>query len=1036
VHIANSRLVPLLVLALLFAALTPVAGFAAPGGNLVANPSFADGDADGDGVADCWQREPYPASDDGVYGLVAGRTDAAAQRVEATALAAGANHKVVPDRADPACASPVTPGGSYELSLWYRSAAEDLAVELYVRDAASGAWRYSGVSYKPEVTATAEWTEYRAVTDAVPAGVDAISFALALFGDATPSTDWIEVDDVALVEVAAGGGPPATEEVTLAGLNQPTAIEFLPDDRVVIAEKPGVIKVFDSLTSDAPTQIINLEDDVSSFGDFGLTSLAFTAGHLFATYQVDDGWGDTCPNLGNRDSDNPNDLDGCPTTGRLVKYELLGDGALGSEQIVLEGYDKFCFQYITHGVDALEVDPADGSLLMSAGDGANYNVEDNGGFANPCDDGPPNGGAFRSQMGDTYDGRIIRIDPATGAVLAVEARGLRNPFRMSLAGGDLYVTDTGWGAVEELNRLALGGAEENFGWPCFEGKDPQYGYEAAFDNPLCDRITPVAPLHEYAHDPDVYGGRASITAVEELGGLVYFGDVTLEFIKALDPATGEVTTVVAGDSVNPVDLRRTPGGGLVYVDIGVVNVGASQIDPGTGSVEAVVPGTAPGDGGGDGDAPTVEILLQQDPYRVGDVVPFTADVDGFRVSVTYEWSGTVASCDADGCTKRPLTPAELVTDRADGTFVGPDDPAPGTVELTVVVTAQNGATVTDTASLARAEDPVVDPTDPGDPTDPPGDPGDPTDPPVDPSDPSGREVDRIAGADRIATAVEVSRRQHQPGVDVAYVARADDFPDALAAGPLAAANGGPVLLTDPAGLSPLTAAELDRLRPGRVVVLGGPAAVADEVVAALAAAHPAVERLAGPDRYATAVAIADRLGTAGSTVYVATGERFPDALVGGAAAGTTGGSVLLTGADGLAPATGAALTAAPPARIVLLGGHDVVPAAVEAALAGIAPTTRVAGPDRFATAAALSAVVHPGGTDVAYVATGEDFPDALSVAPAVIADGAALLLTARDTLPGPVAAELERLDPARVTIVGGEAAVGPAVDAALRAGGA
>ncbi len=1029
-HIATSRLVPLLVLALLFAALTPVAGSAAPGANLVANPSFADGDTDGDGVADCWQREPYPASDDGVYDLVAGRTDAAAQRVEATALAAGANHKVVPDRADPACTSAATPGATYELSLWYRAAAEDIAVELYFRDAASGAWRFSGVSYKPEVAATAEWTEYRAVTDAVPAGVDAVSFALALFGDATPSTDWIEVDDVALVEVAAGEGPPATEEVTLAGLNQPTAIEFLPDDRVVIAEKPGVIKVFPSLTSDEPTQIINLEDDVSSFGDFGLTSLAFTAGHLFATYQVDDGWGDSCPNLGNRDSDNPNDLDGCPTTGRLVKYELGADGTLGPEEIVLEGYDKFCFQYITHGVDALEVDPADGSLLMSAGDGANYNVEDNGGFANPCDEGPPDGGAFRSQVGTTYDGRIIRVDPATGAVVAVEARGLRNPFRMSLAGGDLYVSDTGWGAVEELNRLALGGAEENFGWPCFEGAAPQYGYEAAFDNPLCDRITPVPPLYEYPH-PEENGRRASISAVEELGGLVYFGDVTLEFVKALDPATGEVTTVVAGDSVNPVDLKRTPGGGLVYVDIGVVNVGASQIDPGTGSVEAVVPGTAPGGGGsGGGGAPTVEILLQQDPYRAGEVVPFTADVDGFRVSVTYEWSATVTSCDGDVCTARPMTAEELATDRADGTFVGPDDPAPGTVELTVVVTAQNGATVTDTASLARAEDPPVDPTDPPvDPTDPPVD---PTDPPVDPD----LVVDRVAGADRIATAVEVSRRQHQPGVAVAYVARADDFPDALAAGPLAAADGGPVLLTDPDALSPLTAGELDRLRPGRVVVLGGPAAVADEVVAGLAAAHPAVERLAGPDRYATAVAIADRLDTAGSTVYVATGERFPDALVGGAAAGTTGGSVLLTGADALAPATGAALAAAPPARIVLLGGPDVVPAAVEAALAGIAPTTRVAGPDRFATAAALSAVVHPGGTEAVYLATGEDFPDALSVAPAVIADGAALLLTARDALPGPAAAELARLAPSRVTIVGGEAAVGRAVEAAVRAGGA
>jgi putative cell wall-binding protein len=72
-------------------------------------------------------------------------------------------------------------------------------------------------------------------------------------------------------------------------------------------------------------------------------------------------------------------------------------------------------------------------------------------------------------------------------------------------------------------------------------------------------------------------------------------------------------------------------------------------------------------------------------------------------------------------------------------------------------------------------------------------------------------------------------------VAVAYVTTGANYPDALAGGPAAAREGGPVLLVRHGAVSLAVAAELDRLNPARIVVLGGPAVVSDAVAASLAA---------------------------------------------------------------------------------------------------------------------------------------------------------------------------------------------------------
>lgn len=295
------------------------------------------------------------------------------------------------------------------------------------------------------------------------------------------------------------------------------------------------------------------------------------------------------------------------------------------------------------------------------------------------------------------------------------------------------------------------------------------------------------------------------------------------------------------------------------------------------------------------------------------------------------------------------------------------------------------------------------------------------------------DVRRLAGADRYATAAALATDRFG-GARRVYVATGENFPDALGLGPVAAADGSPVLLVARAGVSAATASALDAIRPAEIVVVGGPAAVPDQVLADLRRWAPvtALARDAG-DRFATAAALATAGGRRGGTVFLASGVGFPDALAGGAAAARLGGVVLLTAADRLPAATDAALRAIAPARVVVLGGPAAVWPDVEATVRGIVPdTVRVAGADRYATAAAISAAfVPPTDAGEAVVATGINFPDALAAVPFAAAAGDPVLLTATDVLPPPVPDELARRHARLAVVVGGPGAVSPAVVAAL-----
>lgn len=291
----------------------------------------------------------------------------------------------------------------------------------------------------------------------------------------------------------------------------------------------------------------------------------------------------------------------------------------------------------------------------------------------------------------------------------------------------------------------------------------------------------------------------------------------------------------------------------------------------------------------------------------------------------------------------------------------------------------------------------------------------------------GPEMQRLSGADRFATAAAVSAASFAPGVPVAYVATGANFPDALAAGAAAAELGGPVLLVTGSAIPASTAAELQRLQPGTIKLIGGAGVVSDGVLNALRgyATSGVAERVSGANRYATAAAVsANTFGPGVDTVYVATGRNFPDALAGVAAAGLSGAPILLASPTGVPAETAAELTRLQPGRIVVLGGPGVIPDAVALELAGYTTdgVSRLAGGDRYSTSAAVSSGTFATGQTV-FIATGRNFPDALGGGPVAGIVPGPLLLVTGSSVPASVAAELERLDPARVVILGGTSVV-------------
>ena len=368
--------------------------------------------------------------------------------------------------------------------------------------------------------------------------------------------------------------PPGFQEsIAFSGLTNPTAVRFARDGRVFVAEKRGVIKVFDSLADPTPDVFADLNVNVYNFWDRGLLGLALapnfpTDPYVYVLYTYDHELGSTAPaprwgtpGVYSDPCPSPPGAtgDGCVVSGRLSRLQASGNTMTGAEQVLIEDW---CQQYPSHSIGSVEFG-GDGALYASGGDGASFNFVDygqDGTPVNPCGDppGPPGtaltpptaeGGALRSQDLRTtadptsLDGTVIRVDPATGAGLSgnplassadanarrIVASGLRNPFRIAARPGmnEIWVGDVGWNEWEEINRITApaDGTVDNFGWPCYEGPSRQSGYDAANLN-ICENLyaqagAVTAPHHAYHHSNRVVPNEACPTGSSAVAGLEF-----------------------------------------------------------------------------------------------------------------------------------------------------------------------------------------------------------------------------------------------------------------------------------------------------------------------------------------------------------------------------------------------------------------------------------------------------------------------------------------------------------------------------------
>src|SRR5262245_21173030 len=280
---------------------------------------------------------------------------------------------------------------------------------------------------------------------------------------------------IALLAELAGAGtpPPGFVETSVAtGLSIPIAIAFLPDDRMLVAEKAGRLLLVHDGTI---TPLVTVP--VCTNGDLGLAGIAvdpdFSDNGFIYLYRAESTGGCTS---------------GPGRTNEVIRLTMAPDGtvSLASLVVLLAGIPT---QIGFHQGGCLQVGP-DGKLYVSVGEGAiGDNVGCPGSSTNPFaqDLNALGGKVLRLNL----DGTIPVDNPFVGQVgkrPEIFASGFRNPYRFAFdpVAGGIWLGDVGDLAWEEVDLVTAGG---NYGWPLCEADHPAG----------CPLPGQVGPIFRYSH---------------------------------------------------------------------------------------------------------------------------------------------------------------------------------------------------------------------------------------------------------------------------------------------------------------------------------------------------------------------------------------------------------------------------------------------------------------------------------------------------------------------------------------------------------
>jgi putative cell wall-binding protein len=246
-------------------------------------------------------------------------------------------------------------------------------------------------------------------------------------------------------------------------------------------------------------------------------------------------------------------------------------------------------------------------------------------------------------------------------------------------------------------------------------------------------------------------------------------------------------------------------------------------------------------------------------------------------------------------------------------------------------------------------------------------------------------ITRLGGADRYATAVEIAKKGWPTGASTVVLAVGTNYPDALAATPLAAIKDAPILLTTTAATPKVTLDEIKTLNPTNIILLGSTTAISAAQETTFKNSGYSVTRYGGANRYETAQIIGNVVEALGGskTAVLVTGLNYPDALSMGSIAAMNKMPIIFSTATDLPGETKTFISANKITNIVSVGytaTNATIVSQTKSAV-GASNITYITGPDRYATSLAIVNHYKSGFADGVTVATGANFPDALTGGP-------------------------------------------------------